>query len=740
MSDDNRSWYLNQKGKATGPFKFSDLKAMAAQGKLKGHDLVFREGSTEWKRAYDWPELIQDVFAEEDRSSLSRLIRLPEEEKSAAKSDQWVLLVRVDGEKEVRFQQKGPYSTDEIKKLVLEEKIKASDHIWKKGAPKWVPLYEIPEFQAKNLKINEEAKKSLAAVEEVPPYPAIVEKEMKKPVEVKVAAPAQPVALQADPFFAGPAADADEVTDPFINVDEIEKKEKGKKSEPLVKPLSVAPPVTEPFHLQSKELTKSDAQFTLRDIKKPAIPEAKISNPISEVKPPSEPAPIVVAPVVVIPPAREEPPPVPQVAPKPQIPVIQFAKGETSSPDDRTVIAPSGIPGVPDAKKDLQLEETRIMHVPVSQPQPSMVAKSMPTPKEPTRNPSEDFDDEFTETNFRPPPPDRSLWARIAPVAAVVLLVIFAVGIWATFRTKAPFPSELAEDGRENIPVVQQQPEKPIEQAFDSEYDPVDSLKRMKPRLPVATEEPPQRAVAPAPAPPPPAPQPVARNNDRSDLDNMAPGLHFNTQTQMLEIVAPFRKGDSIRVRIEGKTGQILDLPALLTRMEVSAQRDGFHKIPVSQLRLPRGDFHVTAQFGSTRLTKVLGWGKDVDSYGELIANHRKMIILDQQNERKKLIRAIREFGALLARAESQGSNANGLRELARDLESKTPSEVRSVRMTRNELIFPEMWERLAQQWEKTQNMLKEGGRNPASTTELAKSKREVSPMESEIRNKSMWE
>lgn len=732
MSEDSRSWYLNQKGKATGPFKFADLKAMAAQGKLKGHDLVFREGSAEWKRAYDWPELISDVFAEEDRSSLSRLIRLPEEEKTSAKSDQWVLLVREDGEKEVRFRQKGPYSTDEIKKLVLEDKIKASDHIWKKGAPKWVPLYEIPEFQAKNLKINEEAKKSLAAVEEVPPYPVVATE----------APSVEPAAIIAD----SSQEDADEVTDPFINIEDLDKKEK--KNESVAKPIEVALSRKESV-VRPKETVKPETQFALRDLKtdptmklseiklpneapkspkgRPTIPDVKIpGQSLSEIRPPSEPAVVVGAPVTVIPPQPEQPPapPVSQNS-RPQIPIIQFSKGEAaSSPDDKTMIS-IGVPGRHDnAQRDLQLDETRIMHV--AAPQESSIS----------RLPSEDFDDEFTETNFRPPPPDRSLWARIAPVAAVILFVIFAVGIWATFRTKAPFPnSDMTGEPKESIPVAEKTIEKPIEEAFESEYDPVDSLKKMKkPQLPVAVEEP--RAV---PVPPPvvkaPAPQ-----SDRSDLDNHTPGLHFNSQTQALEIVAPFRKGDPIRVRIEGKTGQILDLPALLTRMEVPASRDNFHKIPVSTLRLPRGDYHVTAQFGSTRLTKVLGWGKDSDSFGEQIASHRKMIILDQQQERKKLIKAIREFGALVTKAENQGSNANGLRQLARDLEDRTPSEVRSVRMTRNELIFPEMWERLAQQWEKTQNMLRDGGRNPASAQELVRAKREVSPMENEIRNRSMWE
>lgn len=314
-----------------------------------------------------------------------------------------------------------------------------------------------------------------------------------------------------------------------------------------------------------------------------------------------------------------------------------------------------------------------------------------------------------------------SFWGRMVPVFFIFLFIIFGVGIWATLQTDAPFNlrgtlGQTAKTEDENsVPEV--------------ELGAVSS--RSAPRAPSrpqpAAKPPPKRQarVEPKPKPEPPreAPRPA---------DNQSPGLRFNVRTGQLEIGAPFRKGETLRIRVEGRPGQILKLRGLVAKLEVKAMSDQFHKIPISQLRLPDGDFDVSVQWGSSRLQRKLAWGKD-SKFSAKLAAHRKLLIYDRQVERKHILRAVRAFSTLVARAE-KGTAA---KTIARSLEDKTPREVRSARSSRYELIYVDEWEKLAAHWDRALLILRDGGRTPASVAELARVRREVSAMESKIRNQS---
>ncbi|PWU15383.1 MAG: hypothetical protein C5B49_11880 [Bdellovibrio sp.] len=185
MSGGHRAGYVNQKGRAAGPFSYNDIQSLVHQGNLRGHELIYREGADEWRRAYDWLELAELFLETQDQGSFSRLFQIPDEVQ--AREDQWVLLAREDDEQEVRFRQKGPYSTDEIRRLLAEEKVKPTDHVWKKGHHKWIPLVQIPDFHYRNLKMTLETRERLQRVETMP---AIVEISMPDEDTVTVTATA----------------------------------------------------------------------------------------------------------------------------------------------------------------------------------------------------------------------------------------------------------------------------------------------------------------------------------------------------------------------------------------------------------------------------------------------------------------------------------------------------------------------------------------------------------------------
>lgn len=1082
MSSEVRCWYLNQKGKATGPYAFSDLKSMAAQGSLKGHDLVFREGSAEWKRAYDWPELVQECFSDENRSSLSRLIKLPEEERAV--EDQWVLLVREDGEKEVRFRQKGPFQTDEIRRMLVDEKIKPSDHIWKKGAARWVPLYDVPEFRVHNLKMTKAAEAALNQVASMPdlaqahadPFAAMMPATPDQAGSAPVAAspaPVKPVEAQPDPVAPAKPAEAVKAAEPVVEnvakktpavrasipstAPEAEVPAKAPEAKvvtklpedkaatklpedkiaaktPEVKPdgatpdrqairewalglvgkaqkedlEAIAPGKAQVF---SPEVTKTDHEISVvanpapspqspspQSLAKPTPEASNAPEPTLEPMPvdlsESTPAPVIASepevastlvPILNFESVKEEPPVVAEappeaspilldddepenfvvqalratalreeaVAPAPvEAPVEVSSEALIQTPSPAPIEAQAEAPASREAESQevVSLEEpvpdeTPALAVepepapapvaipvvaaasPVSVPEPTPASSEKtpsteaPAPETPAVSASPSFSDELTPIPELPvavpavaprpafpqptapiatspvtaaptpsvaaasavvPPvagvekaampifatspvvpddgsaeeiinparlsesysfetkstsakpaadknkipaasvpaapmapvaskagtpaktpavaataagavvnaaavakapagkeaapgaeftydfePPKTFFSKAAPFFGVMVIGIFGAGVWATLNTdKSVFQSSssasqipfVATNTSENsatepieVPPSAKTPPRPVPPvanpsaaAVHTQAQPAAAAAAVAedegPEMIVA--EPPAVAVAtPTPTPVPKA-EPAAQQaaaNPAGDFDGKNPIVRINTQNNFLEIMGPFRKGELLRIRIEGRAGQILDLPALVQKYEVRAVQDHYYRVSVKEARIPKGEYLVAVQFGMNRFSRGVGHGKD-GGFREALQGHRKAISYDQQQERKRLLQATKDFAQLLAKAETSAKDAGAIKSLQRELDKKTPRELRLVRTNRYELIFFDYWEKLAAQWERVQVTMKDNpGRNPASVGEFSRARKMATSLENEVRSSSIW-
>lgn len=697
MTSDVRCWYLNQKGKATGPFAFSDIKAMSAQGGLKGHDLVFREGSAEWKRAYDWPELVE-CFSDENRSSLSRLIRLPEEERAV--EDQWVLLVREDGEKEVRFRQKGPFQSDEIKRMLLEEKIKSSDHIWKKGAARWVPLYDVPEFHASGLKMTQAAAMTLESVQIMPNLPQIAVPEATQNENVELDLIDEKTALDF----------------------EIETG-----SETVIETVSETGNVSDEPKAQvfSPEITKTDSEIALSSpTESSAMPPLMNFVPFSDISPerPAEPREnrpnTVSLAATALPQKNKTKTPI----------VVARIPQESVSPVDK-----SPAHGV-DKTTDMVLEKPADKAI-TKKPLSASVEAAAP------KKPSEAYP--YFEGESKP-----GWFHQVAPALMIGIVGVFGIGIWATMNTdRSVFKTS------ENLtaPTAVAVPEKRriAEAAHESSRNTdagAASAKSVAMTSPPTTGaeslgvEAPSAALPTVSATAPNDASPVGTFNPAADFDGKSPIVRVDAKTNNLEILGPFRKGELLRIRIEGRAGQILDLPALVQKFEVRARHDNFYSISLKETRMPKGDYLVSVQFGMSRFSRGVGVGKDEANFSQQLQGHRKVISYDQQQERKKLIRSAREFASLLNQAEAQVRDTAGLRKLQRELDRKAPPELKMVRSSRYELIFFDYWEKLAAQWDRVTVTMKDNpGRNPASVGEFVKAKKMAVSLENELRSASIW-
>lgn len=641
MSENIPHWYVNQKGKALGPFSLNDLKSLAAGGRLKGHDLVFKDGSPQWRKAYDWPELAGECFGEENRSSFDRLLQTPEDERAI--ENQWVLLVREDMEREVRFRQRGPYSTEEVRRLIREEKVKPSDHAWKKGDTGWRPLYELSDFKVHDLKMTPEAREALRKVEDMP---------SRDQVEDLLLSKEPPAQVLPTPG-------------------------------PLVSPNSVVRESVPLFLGVHDEEVRNEVA---------AIPEFS-DHPIIQTKsqPPLPPRDIPPAPSL----DEEFPPLIIHSKPAHVRRPSKFRKQEThvEVPSEGS----SNEAGKP--QSGVALGEAEI------------------SPEGP-----------LTKTAPRVQAPRRGLVERTMPLLALSLIAVFGLGIWATLQTdRSAFQKQSLSMGSSVAPSPEATSEAPS-------APPLESVKAEVPPVPVVSKPIVNKREA--------AQTGDTRPMGREGYDGKNPIVRLSEDQQFLEIIAPFRKGDLLRMRIEGRPGQILDIPALVQRFEFRASADNLYRLKLSEFKIPRGEYLVSVQYGMTRFNRGVGLGKETPEYNDELKNHRKMISYDQQQERRRLIQATRELGGLLQKAEGQVRDGGAMNAIVRDLEKKIPRELRMVRSNRHELMFSSHWEKLAAQWEKTQQSLKlvNPNRNPASISEITKARKATASIENEARNSSFWD
>lgn len=164
----NLIWYIHKKSsegvKSLGPYSLQDINEQIQQGILLGSDLIFKEGSSEWKPAYDWPEFSTALFSKE-RVSFTNLFKIPIEsntdskssvkEKSAKFDIGWVVLKKTEEPDGLKFSQSGPHTTDEVRELLQTKNIQPSDHIWRKGYKSWATIFSEPDFSPSLWKVRQ---------------------------------------------------------------------------------------------------------------------------------------------------------------------------------------------------------------------------------------------------------------------------------------------------------------------------------------------------------------------------------------------------------------------------------------------------------------------------------------------------------------------------------------------------------------------------------------------------------
>lgn len=711
-----RGWYVNAKGKAIGPFTYSELASKVSLGEMKGNDLAYFEGAGQWKKAYLWEDLASlfedqsapvvgsdsvvptkskpstplpfqsptqspsrsdesagadeaeftrtdksDFTKTDDSTDTGRTVEAGKAKSVVTDDDKtmelespvqelpvlkWVVLVR--DEQEMRFRQQGPLSTDQVKELLQGGKLKPTDHIWQKGAPKWTPIHEIADFHVNQIKLNSEVQATLARVEQMPPEapPATLPKKQPPSDLTQILSDRTRVLIPSGAGGAQPKTLASQITiNETVDAEIL--------PEHTAIGQSLAPP---------KAAGKAAAGLPKE------IPDlARIAN----ASPRSE-----------------------------ALGVDQKSQSAQSSQTSKT------------GSNRIQIDVSR-------------------------RGELESVTDSENESLRKEGRRERpSVFAQAAmPVLGIVAVILAGVGGWVIYQKGKTIESEKPPTEVFRPVAVPASPSSPPRQVIavpnpprPSQPNEAKSADRSLPE-PQPVVKAPQLAVA--------RPQPA----ERKIPDNTSPGLRFNTETEHLEIGGGFRQADILKVRIDGKAGHVVDLPALVVKREVRAMRDDFHRVPLSDLKLPKGEYAVQVSWGSQKLQRQLVLGSGIGKIADLVNQNRKKFAYDQQQEKKRLIRAVRDFSQILAQAESEGRTPGGAEKINRVLRSKEPAEFRALDQSRYQLIYSEAWEKLASNWEGVAQQLRESGsRGPASSREITRARREAASIESDVRNRSIWE
>lgn len=126
------SWYLRDGLKPRGPFPEDEVKRLLLAGELSPEDLIWKDGTGEWKPALLWPEF--------------RALHVPafqEVESVGENEKEWVVLQKRDG---TGPKTTGPWSLKEIREGLRAGDFIENDHLWKKGMTGWARLASRPEL------------------------------------------------------------------------------------------------------------------------------------------------------------------------------------------------------------------------------------------------------------------------------------------------------------------------------------------------------------------------------------------------------------------------------------------------------------------------------------------------------------------------------------------------------------------------------------------------------------------
>lgn len=287
----------------------------------------------------------------------------------------------------------------------------------------------------------------------------------------------------------------------------------------------------------------------------------------------------------------------------------------------------------------------------------------------------------------------------------------------------------------------------PMQADFQAEPVPVSAREQSAPSQPVRAK--PREASSMAEALPTPAPR-LAAESARSDrptevpltLATKAPGLtiHFWPQRRAVSLKMAFQPNGTYQVTFIGRTGQVVGVPSLYSRFNVTADEAGILQIPLVEKKIPNGIYQVRVNGGGASVNEQITLAADSKALRAQLNRHRKQSAYQAQQERRRVLASIDKMQGLLSesqRAKSKKQLAN----LRKKINSVKFSELSKIQSDRYELFYPDAWRVLAQTQKTLEELSQEGkGRAPASIKKaVTQSGKSLKSLEAKVRSFSQY-
>ena len=768
-SNESRIWYFNLRGKAQGPFPFSEIEKHIGNGELLGHFLVFKTGATEWKQASEWEEL-KIIFAKRDslttseegaadKSSLSAQV---DSKSQVDSSPHWIVLVKENNGGEAKFIQKGPFKTDEVSELLRLKQLRPEDHCWTKGFASWKKICDIDSFSGLNFKIVEESKVQIEKVEilqpqfiEVTKSTIKTEERFVKPPE-KMTIPKTGLTQLKPNFPVSPEPEAR----PAPQVKPENKMDVRAEVKPEVKP-DEKPEVKPDEKPEVKPETGKTKFFAVEPI--PLTDDSVLDDTKPEiVLTPIDTSKKLFSAATLIPPQAQTQPLVQILqssAKLPDAPQSEFNLEKKPTPDIFEL--KMGVNGVNiDPKIDSKID-----------------AKVETIESHPEKGNHENFATAIRDTEVeelsavKKSTPIKKYIGPISAGVALLLVVVFGLQVvdkkkeqkavakaQETQKTAKPFPETNAKPATvsSNVETIAQQKAPmvpPSEAAMPKDSDlqkAVDELKIQESAssLGIADAgtqgddiEPAKNnrdgdvaGAGPSPSQSKPEDSSAVRLLGRKNSNY---SIAHNYVKNLLEIRTKLKPGETVEVNLNGKTGKILNFPGLNLNISQKVAESGVVKIDLRQLTIPDGYYRVVLKSNSLTFDESIALGKNLEQLRGQVARQRKGLVYEYQQEKKKLLSVIQNLSAILNKAQK----AKAKSEIA-DVEKRVKNflsqrEIQSVQSPRSEIFFFDAWSVL----HKTADSIKKGEnkREPASFSGVSSKLSNLKTLENKVRAASLF-
>lgn len=679
-----KNWFWNLHGKAQGPSSLEDMELLIRDGRLLKHYLVFREGGLRWSEAAQWPEL-KTFFDARDALTAGAIgeTASPASPAPTAPSGgpHWIVLVKEMRDDGVFFRQKGPFTVAEVQEMIRQGQIDPRDHGWTQGMTRWAPLAEVDAFAHGNHKIGARGQEALDNVATFAPVMDV----LPPPVQL---VPPTPAAI---PAAAAPTAAEKPATLPTAMPALVA-------ASPLVPqfPEAVDDDLTQTFEAPLENFASSSAS-------KPAA-TAPAPAPLAPRPPPAAPAqkfsfdlPKAAAAAVSAPPAPVDD----------ELDSTMIAEN-LAFPLQEAVVAPK-----PSA--------------PLSPPSPALrkaTSKISPPMSEEDRPAPEVSAPEFVD-NYQPSRQVKAGNRWLAPIlfvgavagVAAVILYPDKSGFDQLFGPKkAPVEASQASFPEVNTAPVALPPAAPPAVA-----PPPASVapEAANASATSATNDSAAKSAESSAAPVVSAPSPAAAPAGKSapvtiTVRNSQAQLIYNAEERVLELHGPFKKGEALRVVLSSAPGQVVGLPSLYHAFSEAATEDRVFRVNLGEKQVPDGYYRFTVSAKTAIVDDPVAIAKDPAKLRGQLARQRKLSAYDQQQERKKLLGAIRSVSALI----KEGQKAKTKKELAGidgKLKNMASKEIQAIQSARHELFFPEGWQAVAKGVNALKKAAGDSRRQPAS-------------------------